>query len=499
MKKIIIKAFLIISLISGLALFSYLFLPRDEARPAYASSGDGKLAGFAWSSNVGWISFNSTNCDSDENGAMDNPSPCNSLGLPVPMADYDVAVDIGGGSQTRGHLSGYAWSSNVGWIFFGDGSGTPTSTPDNVFDVGCELSPSQEPCSPLVNGCIACMDLSADANGHYNVYGWAKVLSMGDDGWVRLRNDDRGYGIRFSNFNPSTNSATAEGFAWNAFPDLSPSDILGIGWISFSSENIDCDTNNDNLSDGGPNCPTVGDPVGDYWVVVEGLNSPPDLNLNSGNFSTVASSSMNICQGQSLSARIEWDNSIFSDPDGDGFASYDIFIIDNLDNVAVNATSIPNNGFYNFSTGINYNRTYTVGFRGIDSRGAASEWATSTDLFTTPLHRGPDTDFTSEVPGGDPSALQDILVTSNSAYYTTASPVTSAPCDDSNCYYVWSTTSDSNIAQPNASSTTINFQQSGANQYIILTVTDNDNYSCSRNSLFNVEKQLPIWIEPKKQ
>jgi len=70
--------------------------------------------GWAWSSNIGWISFNSINCDSNGNGQSDG-SP---VGCPVagtPMANYGVDMNY-----STGILSGYAWSSNVGWLTFNE-------------------------------------------------------------------------------------------------------------------------------------------------------------------------------------------------------------------------------------------------------------------------------------------------------------------------------------------------------------------------------------------
>jgi hypothetical protein len=51
------------------------------------------LSGWAWSSNIGWINFSGT--------ASDN------------VSTYGVSVD-----NTSGLFSGYAWSSNIGWISF---------------------------------------------------------------------------------------------------------------------------------------------------------------------------------------------------------------------------------------------------------------------------------------------------------------------------------------------------------------------------------------------
>ncbi len=53
------------------------------------------LIGWGWSSNIGWISFNSTNAGAQSGGS------------------YKVTVD-----DSTGFLSGHAWSSNIGWIKF---------------------------------------------------------------------------------------------------------------------------------------------------------------------------------------------------------------------------------------------------------------------------------------------------------------------------------------------------------------------------------------------
>jgi hypothetical protein len=120
-----------------------------------ASSTD-NLAGYAWSSNVGWISFNCT-----------NDSSCGT-------SSYGVNKD------TSGYLVGYAWSPNVGWIQFGGLSGFPSSPNQNAQVVGG------------------------------NLVGWAKVLSAdgnGWDGWISLAGT--GYGVSFS-------GSTFSGYAWGS-------------------------------------------------------------------------------------------------------------------------------------------------------------------------------------------------------------------------------------------------------------------------------------------
>ena len=63
--------------------------------PSTAHASGGALTGYAWSDNIGWISFSGTATDGSAYG-----------------------VTVGGG----GTLTGYAWSDNIGWINFGANS-----------------------------------------------------------------------------------------------------------------------------------------------------------------------------------------------------------------------------------------------------------------------------------------------------------------------------------------------------------------------------------------
>lgn len=167
-----IKLFLlVIFLIVGVFIFERI----------KADSAD-NVSGYAWSENIGWISFNNIS----GGGAT----------------DYGVNIN-----PTTGIFSGYAWSENIGWISF------------NRADTGV-------PPGPPYNGSetyIAKLDL-----GTKQVSGWARALSFGGgwDGWIKLRGiaqDGSPYGI-------SWNSGTEEfeGWAW--------SDMV-IGWISFNCLN----------------------------------------------------------------------------------------------------------------------------------------------------------------------------------------------------------------------------------------------------------------------
>ena len=90
-----------------------------------ANSSD-NLSGWAWSGyddgsgnvGVGWISFNSTDCDTDSNNYVD-AGACGGIdNATTPVVNYGVKISPLTGT---GYFSGYAWSSNIGWISFNSG------------------------------------------------------------------------------------------------------------------------------------------------------------------------------------------------------------------------------------------------------------------------------------------------------------------------------------------------------------------------------------------
>ncbi|HTK32999.1 MAG TPA: hypothetical protein VL335_00420 [Candidatus Paceibacterota bacterium] len=152
------------------------------------------LSGWAWSSNVGWISFNS-----NDSGAGGGP--------------YDVAMDA------SGNLNGYAWSNNIGWIKFGGLSVFPngsSATNAQVNTSSGAVSGMARACAGTVGGDCSSMTSRTD--------GW--------DGWIELAGsghlspDSSGYngtstqGITYSNA-----TGKFSGFAWGG-------DV--VGWLQFN-------------------------------------------------------------------------------------------------------------------------------------------------------------------------------------------------------------------------------------------------------------------------
>lgn len=147
--------------------------------PESSAGSSQNLTGWAWSSNVGWISFNS---DNEGRGA-----------------DYGVNLDL-----ATGKFSGYAWSSNIGWITFN--------------------FPIDEPNFPNEPKKPAQLNLSTN-----NAEGWARaylpvsqggISDGGWDGWIKMSGiatDNSSYGVK-------KNGDKLEGYAWGG---------AIIGWINF--------------------------------------------------------------------------------------------------------------------------------------------------------------------------------------------------------------------------------------------------------------------------
>ncbi len=166
------------------------------------SVGNEKLTGWAWSSNIGWISFS------------------DSVGGTAWAEQYGVKIN----ENNNNSLNGYAWSSKIGWIDFG-----PTSGPDGY------------PGTPA-NGAR----LVTATNGVINVEGWAQACSVfirGCNGGLRGTADRGAWDgwIKMSDFSPTTgwihrvkvvtnitngvSSRSLDGYAWGS---------NNVGWINFA-------------------------------------------------------------------------------------------------------------------------------------------------------------------------------------------------------------------------------------------------------------------------
>ena len=231
-----------------------------------AQTSSNALTGYAWSSTIGWINV-------DSHGFGDG-----------------VFLATSTGNPTVGTLSGYAWSPNIGWVSF---------NPSDV--AGC----------PGGN-CQATVDLTSGAVG-----GWAKATA-GDtswDGWISLSGDsylspttDGTGGITFD-----TTSGIFSGYAWGS---------TNVGWLSFHPSNsvyvscpscvgvqpltgLSCTASNTNLPAAGSVTFTVSasggngtSPYNYSWGSVNTKTIPYTAGSYSGPIVTVTDSSAPIKTGQ---------------------------------------------------------------------------------------------------------------------------------------------------------------------------------------------------------
>lgn len=194
-KKTFIITFLIYLIAISLSLFIVIFLKKGTI-PADARATE-NISGWAWNNQAGWISFNSLDCDPDDDGFADYPPDGCPVSPTEPIPAYGVNID------TAGNFSGYAWSSNAGWISFNrTDTGNPPAAP---FNGG--------------SGPIAFYSTSTK-----QVSGWAKILHLGSDGWIKLRDSGTvNYGVYLDAGGQFRN------WGWNGNDDT-----LGLGWVAFN-------------------------------------------------------------------------------------------------------------------------------------------------------------------------------------------------------------------------------------------------------------------------
>ncbi len=168
---------------------------------ADVAGSNGNVSGYVWSSNIGWISLN---C---HQGSATGGSVCSA-------SPYSVNVIPNAGTLS-GTFDGFAWSPNVGWISF--------------------RSADVSACGPQ-----ASLNLDSSSSTYGQVSGWARALSGntsatdttggGWDGCISLRGASPAYGVSYSS-SSTTNNLT--GYAWGD---------TNIGWISFTNATLNLST-----------------------------------------------------------------------------------------------------------------------------------------------------------------------------------------------------------------------------------------------------------------
>ncbi len=172
------------------------------------------LSGYAWSSNVGWIQV----------------GPGNGYGLRLLPT-----------SNNRRYLSGYAWSSAIGWLSFSqpDSSNFPSVSSDTSQDHwGARANLSGSSPYPITGWARACGVFESGCSAETTSSGTSLLKSDsqrgGWDGWIKFGGNISpgagNYGVNYDTATPGNYRLT--GYAWGG-------EVLG--WISF------CDTSASNF------------------------------------------------------------------------------------------------------------------------------------------------------------------------------------------------------------------------------------------------------------
>lgn len=190
------------STVLGRAFFSFLFafvVFFFSSSSVFAATYE--VTGFGWGADDGKVSGSCTFPPCTELGGLGWISFSNkSDGTAIP---YGVFID-----SITGDFSGYAWSSNIGWITFNAFEMQKCST--NVGENGPPIGPCPSGPAPKANVVVSVDGTGAITGGSGIVTGWARAcavfvsgcsgtvrsdLSTGTwDGWISL--SGAGYGMR---------------------------------------------------------------------------------------------------------------------------------------------------------------------------------------------------------------------------------------------------------------------------------------------------------------
>jgi hypothetical protein len=211
MKKLL-SLIVILSILGVAALFSFNFdLSRWFSLPETSAAVEDNVSGWAWSENIGWISFNNT-----------------SGGGPT---SYGVNID-----SSSGNFSGYAWSENIGWVSFAPTGQTPDGTVNPA-----KLNISTNAVTGWARACAG--TVNGDCNSAARTDGW--------DGWIKLA----GTASNGTPYGVSRSGCDLTGFAWG-------SDV--VGWIKFNGSDYKVVTTFCEIGNQPPSASDFGVEKGDY-------------------------------------------------------------------------------------------------------------------------------------------------------------------------------------------------------------------------------------------
>jgi len=499
MKKIIKINFLlgfivlILLIISGSFLLRAKFFEKESGvTPTMAAGSPGNVSGFAWGENFGWVSLNSNDCDTDKNGFIDTNAMVNGCGgnnSTTVAFPYGVNLDT-----ASDELSGYAWTENLGWLYFG---------PDATLAGYGSIASSSAPATPKNWAKV-------DSNSF--ITGWAKVLNLGNDGWVKFSDATiPTWNATGAKLLANGNDSIFDGWAWGGDKPTEN----GLGWLSFNCQTGGATGNNICASS---NYKVT---VTDYVVNIPPVVTNPASDMTAPNWSkTDACSSVG-----ALRANLVWK---YTDANpGDTLSAYRVVLQDQTNGSStdtgkctqamtgtglcvINPASCSGQCQYPVDKVLlAYNHRYTWSVQVWDSRGGASalvSYANPNDTpmevndgiigsFTTFLHEFPDAKF-SWTPL-KPSKDELVSFTDLSRVSTSGNFFAAASSTNAAWLWTFENAATANFTTPNPQNTFT----SSENSLVTLKVTniDGTNYSCSTSTTLNVNLKMPNWTETKPQ
>ena len=490
----IFLAIIFLAISSGIFLTFYEKLSDSEmAEATYFNMGAGtgdNCSGFAWSPNFGWISFNSSDCDLNGDGIFgDAGAPTGCPNSSVTFHDYGVNIETG-----TGIINGFAWSQNLGWIYFG---------PDANLGAYGNINAADAPEDPKQ---WATYDFSSN-----QVNGWALALSLGTNGWIKMTGTwTNGVKIDPNNFEFS-------GFAWNG-NDTGNS----IGWISFNCKDIPkiclgglypgtfCNTSD---TCGGGNCLDTCS-VTNYKVT--GItNQKPEAKELQAPFL----SNDQLCSLGVRSSILKWE---FSDSDAGAYeTAYQIIFDDDNDpsdplletpkcNLYTNhvdclvAPGVDQYPIHETAVNLEYGKHYYWWVKVWDNLDVESDWAGSTNWgadFNVPGHEYPEAYIDNYEPMM-PNAGVEVTFAGHSLYYDYGAPGISKTCENDGalCSWRWEVSPNNYFTINDVATTSpkMTFDNSEQMYEVRLKVTDSEGFYClSEPVIMNPNIDLPKWIEVK--
>jgi len=450
--KVVLPGLIIFLIVFGLSIFNFRKTEKIEAGSEH------NVWGWAWSENIGWISFN---CNNSE---LPAPRCTNNYGVHICAAADPLPLCFGLPVRT---LVGHAWSENIGWISF---NLSETGNPPGEYDYSSD-------------GYIA------ELLPNNQLRGWARALAFGDgwDGWIKLKCfgaecATSNYGVTLD---PTPDPDEFEDWAWG-------SDV--IGWISFNCENCEGATCNSY-----PICGNFAHP--DYKVITSFVSGAPSVTNPHETFDTCAYGTIpQVAPG--LSVTLHW---TYSDPEGNPQRAYEIWVDDNLADLdnpldpkfnysVVHAPLLGPDFAYTLNLNndqegdwlsqLSWNTTYYWKVRAGDTAGNWSAWSIK-DSLDTPEHAYPYVNFSWSPQS--PSVGEVVQFNDTSECYDAAGNI--VPCES------WSWTfEDGDPATSTLQNPETKFTSSGSKD-VDLTVTDSDVFSCFISRSLNIGLPLPGWKE----